>query len=212
MTVPTKLRGRLHKYEGYDVMNHGVVWYPERWKVPALGRLGQLVDDLAVATREADSHVIRRRHVFDARSRGNSDLFAASMIWGFGDRNYGPRRVEFMLGTAKAHEKIEGAARVLETDGAVEAHRYMINARGRISWCRTPFISKFLYFAGFGAVDGAQPLIFDAVVQERLTEAGLDLRLHYTDDYAQYLTTAADWARELQLPRADLVEVALFRS
>jgi hypothetical protein len=114
-----------------------------------------------------------------------------------------------MLATPGALHKIGEAQWLLSTRGAVEAHRHMINRPGRLAWCRTPFITKFLYFAGFDTAPGLQPLIFDQFVRDRLAKYGPDLRLHYSDDYAQYLEFAIQATDEYELGGADIV-VALF--
>jgi hypothetical protein len=135
------------------------------------------------------------------------------MIFGFGPVGYGPARTEKMLATPNALERIDTASNLLHASGAAEAHRFLINPAGRLAWCRTPFISKFLYFDGYGRCPGAQPLIFDQFVRDRLEIMGHPLRLHYTDDYVKFCELAATLAAEMDPPlnRPDIVELALFR-
>lgn len=134
------------------------------------------------------------------------------MIFGFGPVGYGPARTEKMLATPDARQKIVTASELLHTSGAGEAHRFLINPVGRLAWCRTPFISKFLYFDGYGRSPSTQPLIFDQVVRDRLGVMGHPLRLNYTADYVKFCELAATIAAKMDPPldRPDIVEVALF--
>lgn len=212
VTIPSGLRTRLLSYADFEVAEHAVRWRPAAWDQPELEALAPLVGQLERSTLHGDEHLISRADVFAYRDRHALDIFGASMIWGFGPTNYGPRRVEWMLGTPGAIEKLEHAVEIFSSEGAVEAHRFMLNPPGRLAWCRTPFITKFLYFTGFGlAIPGLQPLIFDDRVRASLAESGIDIALNSTSGYEAFLELSSQWAVELELPRSDLVEVPLFR-
>jgi hypothetical protein len=212
---PRELSQLLDHYRGVAVLEHSVSWTPAAWRQPSghpLLPFNDLVEELAAHTcTDGNRCRISRADVFGIADRDPVELFVTAMIFGFGDRGYGPSRTAKMLATPGAIEKIGEAHRLLSLRGAVEAHRHMINRPGRLAWCRTPFITKFLYFAGFATAPGLRPLIFDQFVRDRLALYGPDLRLHYSDDYAQYLQFATQAADEYKLGRADIVELALFR-
>ncbi len=219
MTIGTEgqLSELMSQYRDRDVSAHAVSWFPDRWRRPQGEPLHDhkaLIDRLADETEPAVSgsaHRISRATVFNCRGGGPVDVFVASMIFGFGNRGYGPSRTNKMLATTSAVDKIVEADRILRTKGAKEAHRYLINRDGRLAWCRTPFITKFLYFDGFdNDTPGNNPLILDQFVVDRLAGFGHSFRLHFTDDYDAYLALAAKLAATNQLPRTDLVELALF--
>jgi hypothetical protein len=218
MDEPT-LADILGRYRDQDIGLHSVVWFPERWRADSARNPQQadLVDTLALRTAShghgpKGGQRISRADVFDCRARGPVAVFVASMIFGFGDRGYGPSRTAKMLATPDAEAKIIEADRLLHAEGAGAAHRYLINRPGRLAWCRTPFITKFLYFAGFGQrVPGDPPLILDQVVRDRLMAHGFRFRLHYTEDYLQYLELARELATAHDLARVDIVERALFQ-
>lgn len=148
-----------------DVLSHQVRWNPDRWRYPDIEPWMETVVEQAQNASLVDGrwHRISRRATFDLAADGPRTAFVAAMIFGFGDRGYGPQRTCWMLQTADATLKIEQASIKL-ADGVDGAHRYMINRPGRLAWCRTPFISKYLYFAGYDNEIAPRPLIFDQVV------------------------------------------------
>lgn len=222
--MPATLADLVKAHRDINIVEHAVTWYPSRWRTgegTTLHQHRELVNELAERNTPTDSDAngaqgVSRADVFACREHGPVAVFVASMIFGFGDRGYGPARTTKMLNTADAEATIIEADRILLREGAGPAHRFLINKPGRLDWCRTPFITKFLYFDGFGLnMPGDQPLIFDQLVRDRLAVEH-DLRLHYTDHYEEYLKIATDLATDNLTgthrgpARADIVEYALF--
>jgi hypothetical protein len=209
-----RLQALLEGYRDCPVTDHAVRWAPDKWRSElGLGAYRYVLDELADRTRPetASTRSISRKDVFELRDRGPVAVFVAAMVFGFGSVNYGPSRTSKMLATPDAEAKINSASEILLASGSEAAHRFMINPPGRLAWCRTPFISKYLYFAGFESTPGLQPLIFDQVVQTRLASLGHSVRLNYTTDYVEFLRLAATFKAEFGLTREDLVEIALFQ-
>jgi hypothetical protein len=174
-----------------DPCQQRIPWNPEAWAEHGSRWSG--IDERA---KSGGWSTISRDEVFAVRDSGDPvATFVASMVFGFGDRGYGPTRTSRMLATEDAGDKIREASRILRTQGAGEAHRYLINSAGRLAWCRTAFLSKFLYFEGFGRTPGPQPLILDALVQRSLAEF-TTVRLNWTQDYADYCSLVDRVARQ----------------
>lgn len=132
--------------------------------------------------------------------------FVSAMMWGYGDRGYGPTRVRWVLTGAKSGARdapvrgdvvdlLRTAADTVRSQRSVEGFRYM-NNEGRIKYLVGAFFTKWLYFASAitSADDASAAPILDKQVHDWLErEAGLAVDIHRTPDYQRYLDTLKDW-------------------
>lgn len=132
--------------------------------------------------------------------------FVSAMIWGYGDRGYGPTRVRWVLTGVKIGARdapvrgevavsLRAAVDTVRNQGPVAGFRYMNNA-GRIKHLAGAFFTKWLYFAS--AITSADDVnaapILDKQVQVWLKrEAKLVIDIHRTSDYERYLDVLRVW-------------------
>jgi hypothetical protein len=204
-TMPQELSA--HLAEGVE--QRGFNWRRESWKaalhddlpsVELLHRLGERVD--RETTRAVVLGELANGRVVPA--------FVAAMVWGYGDRGYGPERVRWVLtgvrGKASAaaaisadvREKLTTGAEVARQRGPVEGFRWMNNT-GKIAYLGGPFFTKWLYFttAAKGIDDPNAAPILDAQVGKWLRSQGLaSLRVGNTADYEQYLKLLKGWGQQ----------------
>lgn len=148
--------------------------------------------------------------------------FVSAMVWGYGDRGYGPTRVRWILSgikTGAGAAPVRGDVAVLlrtavETvrdQGPVDGFRYMNNA-GRIKYLGGAFFTKWLYFAS-ALTNADAPCaapILDRQVHDWLErEANISLKIHRTPDYERYLDILKDWGADYDRTPVQ-VEKAIF--
>lgn len=132
--------------------------------------------------------------------------FVSAMVWGYGDRGYGPTRVRWVLtgvktGTHDAPirddiaDRLGAAADMVRTHGPVEGFRYL-NNEGHIKYLAGAFFTKWLYFASaiISADDANAAPILDKQVQDWLrNHAEMSISVRRTPDYQCYLDTLTGW-------------------
>ena len=172
--------------------------------------------DLGLLSREAH-----------ADPEGLIALFIATMIWGFGNTNYGPWRTRLMLNDLERQRGtgpnalVQALRRLREGDLSAAYHGFAVER------CGPPFMAKFFYACGLGMDREPPPLILDSVVAKSLWVLALDSELDvtlyvkgvdasgkgsvtwYPDGYVRYVRLMPDWAQALGC-RADAVEMFLF--
>ena len=172
--------------------------------------------DLGLLSREAH-----------ADPEGLPALFLATMIWGFGDTNYGPWRTRRMLDDL-ARQKATGTDALGLTLHRLRDGDLMAAYRGfDVEWCGPPFVAKFFYAVGLGMDVYPMPLILDSVVATSLwvlaLDRALDIRQYvkgvdasgkgsvtrYPEGYVRYVRLLHEWGQALGC-RADAVEMFLF--
>lgn len=148
--------------------------------------------------------------------------FVSAMVWGYGDRGYGPTRVRWILTGLKAGAYdapvqdavtilLRTAANTVRAQGPVEGFRYMNNA-GRIKHLASAFFTKWLYFSSAlrNADDPNAAPILDKQVHDWLErEALISLNIHRTEDYQRYLEILTGWGADFDRNPVQ-VEKAIF--
>ena len=135
----------------------------------------------------------------------------AAMVWGFGNRGYGPWRTARMLATPDAEDRVAEVLRVARLEGAVPAYE-AIAGPCRLDRMGPVFATKLLYFAGAGSrAPGPPPIVLDRLVGVLLSEHGVGLRWARFDsgDYGRYLDLIEAIAQQVEAAPED-VECALF--
>lgn len=200
-----------------DLRAHGGRVFVERWSV-----------DGDVPPQVMESGCIRRRDVFAvAREPASPDtnwrLFLNTYMWGQGDTNYGPSRLDKILGSTPRPvlvELVQRARLVLAQDGAIAAYRVL---RGTGSMYAAPawgpaFFTKLLYFAGEDVEVGRRPLILDALLARQVHAlTGMEYLVDRRDRalrwgawrYGVYLAWMGQTADNVGVA-ADLLELSLF--
>ena len=175
---------------------------PDRW----LQRLGQ--DRVPAALQRRAQ--LGRRDLFGIAEKvragtvDHSQLLVAVMMWGYGTRGYGPARTARMLAAPDAEQRIASAFQAANDprDGARAGYAALADpATARLSWLGPAFGTKFLFFAGHGAVHyGSRPLILDGLIGRWVEhQAGVRL-LPWTwmrSNYGRYLDLMHRWADAL---------------
>ncbi len=154
----------------------------------------------AVAKASPSHHAVRR-------------LFIGIMLFGYGTVGYGPWRTKQMLTTYQADSVLQQSFGLVLQRRLEEAYSLL----SRLRYCKSSFITKFLYFAGFGVGMKDYPLILDQNVEKALREnVGMDVS-HFVNasrqdpkGYLRYVDTMHSWARELDC-EAHNIEYFLWR-
>lgn len=130
------------KHRG-NFLLQGPVWSEKHWA-------DVVTSDLNVPRR------ITREFLCNGFQNPNSDidaltLFAAAMIWGYGDVGYGPHRVALML---KSVDKREGSInqfvqelKEASLENESGAYGFLAKRVNRLDWLGPSFASKLAYFA-----------------------------------------------------------------
>jgi len=165
--------------------------------------------------------VISRENIINFFSNHNNNLlegFLMSMIWGFGEANYGPSRVSKMLNIDDEVNIILNNAKVaISENGLIEAYNLIKNNIPQIG---VSFISKFLYFLGRGVSVDNYPLIFDKRVATTMVRlCGLETDVYEIINiqpktsavsYKKYNDLIHNEAERINV-EADQIEYFLFR-
>jgi hypothetical protein len=143
--------------------------------------------------------------------------FVIAMVWGYGDRGYGPTRVRWIFagvkrGALTAPVRNDVADHLRE---AVASVRNLLPVKGfdhmrdvgHVKHLGSAFFTKWLYFvtALNGPDDARAVPILDKQVHDWLKrEAGMALDISRTAAYESYLTTLEDWAEATVAHRCKL--------
>jgi hypothetical protein len=173
-----------------------------RWSSALRGR--RHVNELPA---KLDRESVRNFSDSQGRDRdGVIAVFLASQIWGYGDRGYGPHRVQAALEHPDLVPALQCAADELDDGNPVDAFEALCIVF-EIPNLAMSFGTKYLFFAD----RHRQALILDRLVGAWLVKhAGIRLRLtRHLDSYRQWLELAAAWADELGATSED-VELMIF--
>lgn len=172
--------------------------FPEHWAF-----LEGLINPI---TREGVEAVCR--HASESEEAA-LEGFLAAMVWGHGNRGYGPYRTRRILRvTPDAPGRLQEAALRARRDGGPAAFAWM--ASNRLTWLGVAFATKYLFFcAAYGSAAPAP--VLDSLVQRWLaTRAGWSLSLKWNvADYAAYVQSLVGWAEELEVTAGE-VEYLMF--
>ncbi len=202
---------RLLQIEG-DVLDQNVRWYPERWRVSVLERFHNSVELFSKkCVRDGDNYQISRRNVIDV-SRNVDDVFIGAMIFGYGDRGYGPSRVKRVL---QENEKIFERNLQVQYEASKngpEASWVSHTKTGKLKYFGPAFATKFAYFgARHQKTESQIPLIADINTSWGSWElAKIPRSVEQLEGYLRYVKLAHDWGESHGKYGADEVERALF--
>jgi hypothetical protein len=193
-----------------------VQWRPDAWRrhwhkseLPC----SHVLDELEA---EYNNHgTIRRQFILDTyQDRPAIELFIATRAWGSGPDNRGPAKAGGILTQPQASAKIEDTVSTVRKDSAAAAYR-IYYARNKIENLGVAFVTKLLYFAGYGSPNRPRPLIYDSLVAAaaaRFPSAPLLPAIPdslTTTGYQRYCAWAEDLAEEHQT-EPDAIEWSLF--
>jgi len=135
----------------------------------------------AVAKASLSLHAVRR-------------LFIGTTLFGYGTVGYGPWRTKQMLTTYLANSILQRSFGLVLERRLVDAYQVLSQLR----YCKSSFVTKFLYFAGFGVGMKDYPLILDQNVEKALrTSIGMEISHQDPKGYLRYVDAMHSWAREL---------------
>jgi hypothetical protein len=121
------------------------------------------------------------REVCQSKTHGIREKFLAAMIWGYGNRGYGPYRVTQMLGQSNAEEVL---LRVYEMCNAGQPKdSYDFLKKNRIRILGPSYGSKFMSFCtprGIGAP------IFDSLIS-------MWIKSHASQEFSGFSTSSETW-------------------
>lgn len=141
-----------------------------------------------------------------------AQLHTAAAVWG-AKPGLSTYRAFKPLSKAAAPERLREALRLVRGEGALSGYKAMLGAKGRlkIADLGSSFLTKFLYFGGWGAKPRlAQPLIMDDDVIDALKDLTEEpWRGGSIDDYKRYIELAGEVAYEANTS-ADVIEWRLW--
>ncbi len=85
------------------------------------------------------------RQIHDLKNSTTSELFVASMIWGYGNLGYGSFRVRKMFSTPGFQEKIDQSYELANAGQVLEAYEFL--SKNRVHQLGPAFGTKWLSFA-----------------------------------------------------------------
>ena len=194
------------------VLDQNVQWYPERWRASGLERFYNSVELFSKkCVRDGDNYQISRRNVIDV-SRNVDDVFIGAMIFGYGDRGYGPSRVKRVL---QENEKIFERNLQVQYEASKngpEASWVSHTKTGKLKYFGPAFATKFAYFgARYQKVESSVPLIADIDTSWGSWElAKIPRSVQKLEGYLRYVELAHEWGALHGDFGADEVERALF--
>lgn len=204
------------------LVQRGFRWSRDRWinhvlDLPEVEKVIRQLPDMI------DREAVR---LVAAERLGAGEVLAAfvpAMIWGYGNAEYGPMRVRWVLTgirgadarkapvATSVADKLGSAATVVRREGAVAGFR-LLNNEGRVKHLGPAFFTKWLYFAS--ASDGpdggrAAPILDKQVVGWLDKHAGIKLNPNKTAAYQHYVEVLGAWGAEFERTPAQ-VEQAIF--
>lgn len=199
-----------------------VEWFPDRWM--RVFEVTPFFDDLLVLIPRGQSlgsqAYIKREQIYEKRNEDLFVTFLATMIWGRGPDNRGPKLTLRMMNRAGFDDIIQDLASHARSSQPQEAFRALISAgRPRLPRLGVSFGTKVLHAFGYKE-SGVQPLVYDVFVFRALRSLHEDGAYPYDpqhpwrfmtgESYGMYCAWAEEKAQGLGAEPAD-VECALFQ-
>jgi len=198
-----------------------IEWFPSRWTTVFensrfADRLSQLIpSDVA----EGGRALISREQTHEKRNEDLTLTFLATMIWGRGPDNRGPKLTLRMMNDAGFSDTIEDLANAAKSSSPPDAFRTLFTkGRARLPRLGVSFGTKVIHAFGYRE-SGPQPLVYDVLVFKALQflngkgefpyEPQHPWRFMTGESYGRYCEWAAKKASDLGVEPAD-VECALF--
>ena len=194
------------------VLDQSVWWYPERWKVPGLKRFHGAVEKLSkCCLRDGDKYRISRRKVIEFSNYAD-DVFIGAMIFGYGDRGYGPSRVKKILENNAQIFDLNLQTQYEASKNGPEASWVSHTKTAKLKFFGPAFATKFAYFsARHQKAKSLIPLIADINTSWGVWElAKIPRSVEKPDGYLRYVKLAHEWGNSHGEFGADEVERALF--
>lgn len=196
-------------------------WFPSRWTTVFensrfAGRLSQLIpSDVAEDGRAS----IKREQIYEKRDEDPTLTFLATMIWGRGPDNRGPKLTLRMMNDDRFDDTIEELASGAKSSSPPDVFRILFTkGRARLPRLGVSFGTKVIHAFGYKE-SGLQPLVYDVLVFKALQcmnrkgefpyEPQHPWRFMTGESYGRYCDWAAKKASDLGAEPAD-VECALF--
>jgi hypothetical protein len=137
------------------------------------------------------------------------------MAWGFGKRGYGAVRVQRMLQSNNASQRIANIVGTVRTLGAGAGWKALLGQTEHVRGLGMAFGTKLLYFAAYkSSCPGPRPLILDARVRRAAVKYGIPIPAKgrvVGSAYDCYLACAKKWANTPSWKQTpETVEFALF--
>jgi len=195
-----------------NVLDQNAQWYPERWKVRELEGFHGAIERLSKGClRDGDEYRISRQNVIEF-SKNAADVFIGSMIFGYGDRGYGPSRVKKILATNSQIFDRNLQAQYEASKNGAEASWVSHTKSAKLKFFGPAFATKFAYFgARHQKATSPIPLIADINTSWGSWElAKIPRSVEQLEGYLRYVKLAHDWGASYGEFGADEVERALF--
>jgi len=196
-------------------------WFPSRWTTvfensKFADRLSQLIPSNVA---EDDRASIKREQIYEKRDEDPTLTFLATMIWGRGPDNRGPKLTLRMMNDDRFDDTIEELASGAKSSSPPDAFRTLFTkGRARLPRLGVSFGTKVIHAFGYKE-SGLQPLVYDVLVFKALQflngkgefpyEPQHPWRFMSSESYGRYCDWAAKKASDLASEPAD-VECALF--
>lgn len=203
--IPPTLAAQL---DAEPAAQQGFTWDRDAWqtKMHDLPDVLDFLDGLPSCVNRDD---IRKGVRSELKAGRVLPAFVSAMVWGYGDRGYGPTRVRWVLtgtrGRAAIHspvlptvsDRLAEAVDIVQSQGPVGGFRFMNNS-GRIKFLGPAFFTKWLYFTS-AVTDAngseAAPILDKQVTYWIREYTGISLNLNRTPAYERYLDFLESWGR-----------------
>jgi len=214
LTLNTEIQTRPSRSQKID-------WFPSRWTtVFESSRFADRLSQLIPSDVAEDGRVsIKREQIYEKRDEDPTLTFLATMIWGRGPDNRGPKLTLRMMNDDRFDDTIAELARGAKSSGPPDAFRTLFTkGRARLPRLGVSFGTKVIHAFGYKE-SGLQPLVYDVLVFKALQflngkgevpyEPQHPWRFMTGESYGRYCDWAAKKASDLGAEPAD-VECALF--
>ena len=166
------------------------------------------IEDLPVDLSRADV-----REIHDLKKSTTSEIFVASMIWGYGNLGYGSYRVKKMFSTPSFQEKIDRSYELASVGRVLEAYEYL--SKNRVQQLGPAFGTKWLSFASPSAqpapiYDSFIAMWVDKYAKKDFAGVSTSSEVWNKKTYGAYLEWMLSKSREFGI-RPDDLELVIFQ-